>query len=577
MGNRFLLFIGRTNNDCLYRTLINRALIRLHLPFFKNSLAFKGCVAIFVCLLISAVPVSFAQTSTVQTESSVGRLTQGLLERVSFDIERFQVIGDNPLNDKDSNALLEPFIGKNKGIDDIEGAADAFEQAIIAKGFSFYQVSLPPQELTDNVVDILVKRYQIGKILVQGNKHYSDNNIIASLPKLKPGESPSTLEIARSLHFANQSPAKRVRVTLAPGQAADEIDAQVSVLDTNPLAMSVWLNNTGTEASGDYRVGASIAHSNLFDRDHSSSLSFITSPEGLNDVQQFALSYLVPFYQLGGKLNFLAVESDVDTGTVEGVFEVAGRGEVYSIGYTQVLATINNLNHQLSLTVDDKLFDNDVQFEGTQLLEDVRSRPVSLSYQANWADQNGLVIGGSIAASNNLSGGSFNNENSYLSSRISATNDWSKVDLSISFQYSLKGWMYSAAAKTSTSSDRLITGEQFAVGGSTSIRGMDERELRGDEGYQVNLQAVAPILLKTIQPSLFIDAGRVKNNNPIDGEFDSETVMSAGISFNWNPSNKISASASYGYLIDGIEETEFISNASQDGDSKLHFNLNYRF
>ena len=128
----------------------------------------------------------------------------------------------------------------------------------------------------------------------------------------------------------------------------------------------------------------------------------------------------------------------------------------------------------------------------------------------------------------------------------------------------------------STSSDRLITGEQFSVGGTGSVRGLEERELRGDEGYQFNIQAWAPPIFDTLRPVLFFDTGYVSNNNPIEGEFSSETVSSIGLLFNWNPSSRISGSVSYGYVIDGIDGTT-VEGDTEDGDGKLNFNISYRY
>jgi hemolysin activation/secretion protein len=162
-------------------------------------------------------------------------------------------------------------------------------------------------------------------------------------------------------------------------------------------------------------------------------------------------------------------------------------------------------------------------------------------------------------------------------SRAGASNDWSKLELGISYGYKTKSWLYAADLKYSTTSDRLITGEQFAVGGATSLRGLNERELRGDEGYLLNLQAWAPPITKTLRGLAFIDIARIENNRPTNGEYSSENVSSVGLMVNWNPSSKISASASYGYLIDGIDEASDPSTASLDGYGKLHFNFSYRF
>jgi hemolysin activation/secretion protein len=341
--------------------------------------------------------------------------------------------------------------------------------------------------------------------------------------------------------------------------------------------LTSWLNNTGTESSGDYRVGASIEHRNIFALDHNGSLTFITSPEGINDVKQIAASYRIPLYTLGGALNFVAVNSDIDTGVVADVFDVAGRGEVYGIGYSHVLSSIGLYNHGVLLQVQDKLFDNDVQFQGRQVLEDVRSRPLEATYQASWSNGEGVELSGSVSATSNMSGGSFNNARSYGVSRAGATDDWTKFELGANYQYKAKEWLYTASLAIVISDDRLITGEQFAVGGVGSVRGLEERELRGDEGYQVSIQAWAPPISSTLRPVAFVDIGHVSNNGPIDGEFGSEDVMSIGMLLNWNPTNKISASASYGYLIDGVDSEEAIESSPEDGDGQLHFNLTYRF
>jgi hemolysin activation/secretion protein len=543
----------------------------------KAITRYRPTDAIKLAAVLVTASLCVAQPVSAQSVTDVERLTQGLSERVEFDVTRYQIIGGNPLSASKTKSILSPYIGSNRGIDDIENAAGALETEMSDKGLSFYRVSFPPQELTDGVVDLLITQYRIGNVNVKGNSYYSERNIQSSLPLLRKGESPSTRGIARALRVANQNSAKRVRVTLAPGEGANEIDANIVVKDQQPLVLTSWLNNTGTDASGDYRVGASIAHRNILGLDHNGSLTFITSSEGVNDVQQIAASYRIPLYSLGGSLNFVAVNSNIDTGVVAGVFDVAGKGEVYGIGYSHVLSSIGSYNHGLQLQAQDKLFDNDVQFLGRQVLEDVRSRPLSATYQASWGNGKGFQWSGMMSLTSNLSGGSFNNARSYAVSRSGASDDWSKINLGANYQYKLKEWLYTASLNIAFSSDRLITGEQFAVGGVSSIRGLDERELRGDEGYQLNLQAWAPPVYKTLRPVAFIDLGHVSNNEPIEGEFRSEDVISIGVLLNWNPTNKISASASYGYLIDGIDSDNAVEGSPEDGDGKLHFNLTYRF
>jgi len=518
-----------------------------------------------------------APSQQVKQEAKLPSL-QSLAGRVSIDVTAFQITGENPVSDEVSYAIVNEYLGPDKGIEDIENAAAALEQKLRDLGESFYRVSFPPQELSDGVIDLLVKRYKIGKIEVTGNNYYSDHNIVSSLPQLASGNSPSTKRIARSLTVANQNPGKRTRLTLASGEKDDEIDATLTVVDRKPLNISTWLNNTGTDASGEFRVGAKIGHRNLFGRDHIGSLSFITSPEDSSEVQQFSAIYQMPVYSLGGSFNFFAVNSNVDTGTVAEVFDVAGSGEVYGIGYAQILSKIGEYRQRLSLQATDKFFDNDITFQGEQLLSDVRSRPLALSYQANWKNNEGLELSGSISAVQNLSGGGNNTDSAYEDSRAGATQSWNKFELGANLQYTRGKWLYLGALKLSSTSDRLITGEQFALGGSNSIRGMEERELRGDQGYSLNFQAWAPPISKSLRPILFLDAGRAETNQQIEGELNSESVLSVGVMFNWNPSSRLTGSLSYGYLLDGIDfQIDPESSVSRDDDSKLHFNLSYQF
>ena len=199
--------------------------------------------AIKLALVLVTSSLCVAQSVSAQSGTDVERLTQGLSERVEFDVIRYQIVGNNPLSESKTASILSQYIGSNRGIDDIEDAASALEAEMSTKGLSFYRVSFPPQELTDGVVDLLITQYRIGNVNVKGNSYYSERNIQSSLPLLRKGESPSTKGIARALRVANQNSAKRVRVTLAPGDAANEIDANIVVKDQQPLVLTTWLNN----------------------------------------------------------------------------------------------------------------------------------------------------------------------------------------------------------------------------------------------------------------------------------------------------------------------------------------------
>ena len=63
------------------------------------------------------------------------------------------------------------------------------------------------------------------------------------------------------------------------------------------------MNDTGSDETGETRIGVAYQNNNLFDKDHTVTLSFATSPEQSGDVQQYSAAYQAPFYKIGGRLN----------------------------------------------------------------------------------------------------------------------------------------------------------------------------------------------------------------------------------------------------------------------------------
>jgi hemolysin activation/secretion protein len=80
-----------------------------------------------------------------------------------FNVERFEVQGDNPLDSAATAAALEPFVGEYDGIDGLLAASDALESAFVAAGHNFHRVSLPPQELDRGVVILNVSTFAVGE------------------------------------------------------------------------------------------------------------------------------------------------------------------------------------------------------------------------------------------------------------------------------------------------------------------------------------------------------------------------------------------------------------------------------
>ena len=495
-------------------------------------------------------------------------LIQAKAAEINFEVTSFVIEGENPLAD-DAYGILQPYLGQQTGLEGLSQAAESLTNALKARGYSFHRVILPPQDLNEGGVRLQIVKFDLGVIDISGNEHFSNDNILASLPELKSGQSPNIQRLSRSLKIANKHVAKFGQVSFRQGLEPDTIDARVRMTDQDPQAIYVALDNTGNDETEDVRMTVGYQHSNLFNNDHTVTASLTTAPEDTEKATQFGVSYRIPLYEHGAALEFLASKSDIDSGEVANNFEVSGEGTVFSALYTRPILTNGTFNHEWSIGLQDKLFENDLSFSGIPIGSDVRSRPLALGYRANDKfDASEINFYATVAA--NISGGSDNEDEDYDLTRLGAEADWSVFRFGGDYSYYFSNdWRFIGRLDAQVSSEPLIPGEQFGVGGMSSLRGFEERSVLGDSGTNIRLEAWAP-LVYTVQFIGFLDFANIELEDAQIGEDDDVSPASVGLGLRWSWRQQLSLALDFGSITEGVGDQE-------DGDSKTHFSLIYRF
>lgn len=496
---------------------------------------------------------------------------------IRFDISRYEVAGNTLLTQAQVNAAVAPYTGSGRNFADIQLALEALEAAYRAHGFNVVSVRLPEQELNRGVVQLNVVQATIGKVTIFGNKHFSEDNIRRSLPQVVPGRSPNLNEVSAGLRLANENPAKKVTLKLQSGAADNTVDANVAVADEKPWRVMLNLDNTGSDATGKTHAGVVLQHANLLGRDHVGSFQYTTTVEEPSKVSVFGLGYHIPLYALGDAIDLYASYSNIDTGLVTaGIFDlnVSGKGAVYGARYTHALARRGEESSRLVFGMDVKAFKNTVLFAGENFGNDVTVRPLSITYAMNAPTKN---VDASVALTlvQNLKGGSRGGAADFERTRAFADPGYTILRFATSLVRNMDSeWQARLLMNGQLTRDALVPGEQFGAGGSSTVRGFDERAVSLDSGVAANLELYTPNLCKARENWQcrvlgFVDGATGTRNHALPGEYASTSVSSVGFGVRFAMGTRMNAQIDYGHVLQ--------EGASTGGKNKVHVRMGFAY
>lgn len=496
---------------------------------------------------------------------------------VRFDISRFEIAGNTLLSSAEADAAVAPYAGKSRDFADVQAALEALEAVYHRRGYQVVSVRLPEQELNRGVVRLEVMQARIGKVLVSGNRFFDDANVRRSLPALQPGQTPNLTDVSASLRMANENPARKIKLSLQDAAADNQIDAALAVTDEKPWKVSLNLDNTGTGPTGKTHAGVVLQHANLMGRDHVGSFQYTTTVEEPSKVSVYGLGYHIPLYALGDSVDLYASYSNIDSGSVSTpLFDLAvsGKGAVYGARYNHTLRRRGDVDARLIYGLDIKAFKNSVLFGGQDFGNDITVRPLSIGYTGSMPLWKG-DFNQSLTLVHNIDGGSRGSADDFEHARTGARPNYTIVRFAAALTQMVgQEWQARALLNGQYTRDALVPGEQFGIGGSSSVRGLDERALASDTGAGLNLEMYTPNLCLGQQGWLcralgFYDVAHGSRNKALAGEVDGTTVASTGLGLRLSAGAWFNLQLDYGHVLQ--------QGAATGDRNKLHFRMGFAY
>lgn len=471
-----------------------------------------------------------------------------------FDILEFDVEGNTRLSATEVEAAVMPFMGEGRDMAAIEGARAALEKAYQGAGYLTVFVDVPEQRIDGGVVRLAVLEGRVDKLYVTGSRYFDQGRIRAVAAELAEGKVPNFNVVQRQVAALSQTADRRVQPVLRPGREPGTVEAELKVSDQLPLGGSVEVNNAAAAGTEALRAAVNLHYDNLFQREHSLSLTALTAPMDTRQSRVLVLNYLVPLDD-GASLSFGAVNSSSDIDSLGGT-RVLGKGTTLTWRYG-----LNRIDehaaHGLSLGFDVKDLKEDVQTPAGAISTPLRYAPLQLAYNGSWWGEAGASQQWSASATFGLkpvwqqtrsdcqlADGSFGSADQFGCKRRGADGGFTTLKLDWRGNHRVGPAELALRVGGQLASQPLVSAEQFAVGGADSVRGYPEAAVSADYGVLASLELrsrnLAPALLSAFQGAnlppftelvvfAFGDAARVALIDPEPGQPHRSTLLGTGL------------------------------------------------
>ncbi|HAI46817.1 MAG TPA: hypothetical protein DCM50_08990, partial [Stenotrophomonas sp.] len=197
-------------------------------------------------------------------------------------INEYLVRGNSVLDARDIERAVTPHLGPDRTLQDVEAARLALQAAYQQRGYQSVYVDLPEQQVSGGVVILQVTESRVGQVNVVGARHNDPERLRARVPALQSGQVPDFEVAQQQLTELNRGGKRQVVPLVKPGAAEGTMDVELKVEDKTPWRVSASVNNDHSVDTEPLRSILSIGHDNLWQKDHTASLTFFAAPQDLD-------------------------------------------------------------------------------------------------------------------------------------------------------------------------------------------------------------------------------------------------------------------------------------------------------
>ncbi len=403
----------------------------------------------------------------------------------------------------------------------------------------FVTVSIPEQKISSKVLQVVIQESQMGSLRVEGN-HWIKDKTILGYYKIKEGQPIRSSTLERSISFMNRNPFRTVDAVFSSGQNPNTTDLTLVVTDQKPYRFYLGIDNSGVPTMGRTRYFAGFNLDQMFGLDQIFFYQYTTS-QSFHSFQAHTLQYTAYLYR-EAILSFYGGYSTVHTKLGFPSKKNSGKSAQGSIRYNGSMPPSGYFSSDFIWGFDYKFTNNNAEFVDTfpVFTNSVNVFQGVLGFDCKYNSPNNNIA---LKAEALFSPGGFlpNSSNTnYNSLRPDAKNKWIYLRALCKMLFSLpKSYSLNAVIEGQATPNVLIPSEQLGIGGASTVRGYDERQINGDSGAIASLQLNLPSfgIFSHKKPSLkdsfyflcFIDGGYIHDRKFVPFQKVNNYLLSTGL------------------------------------------------
>ena len=485
--------------------------------------------------------------------------------------------GNGVYSDEELRDVISVDLSKPLSTEDLEAIRKAVSRFYFSNGYVNSGAMIGEQDLSKGVLTVSVVEGALDKINVMGTgwlrPGYVEKRIRSGV------KTPLSMEdLKRSLEFVRRDEKiRKINTALLPGDELGQSHLDVIVTENKLFDAGIGISNRRPPSVGAEEAEVYLGTRNLTSLGDTLRLNYTFTDKGMDEVDfdgadNYAVSYSLPLHTSGTSLELGTVRSDYVI--LEEPFDtlnIQSDTQMVSVGIRQPI--YNDLKHEFSVSLKGERRQSETMVSGMPFSispgsTDGMTRIAALRFSPEYVYRSSKRV---IAVRTTLSFGLDTQDpvldESYMEPEFFSwltQASWVEAIGSSENLFALKSYYQHT-------DERLISMEQFSLGGMNTIRGYRENQIIRDNAFSISPEVRIPILrdryTKPIMHLIpFFDYGIGWN---AEGDRDRESIYSLGLGLTYKPTDNVNMSVYWGYAFEEFD----IKDDDDLQDYGIHFQV----